>query len=140
VLDRGPDHARAKRPGQTALAAATFRRCPDAVTALLDAGADPALGRRSALATAAVFELPDMLELLQRRAGPETPQAHRASANSGPGSCPRGTGPSTGRCRGRTLRSPEVHHLLTAQRGWSGEEYERWLAEAFADALLVPSA
>ncbi|NMH95240.1 ankyrin repeat domain-containing protein [Pseudonocardia bannensis] len=65
LLARGADHARTNDRGQTALAAATFRRSAESVTALLDAGADPAQGHPSALATAAVFELPDMLELLQ---------------------------------------------------------------------------
>jgi ankyrin repeat protein len=65
LLARGADHARSNDRGQTALTAATFHRSVDSVTALLDAGADPAQGRQSALATAAFFELPDMLELLQ---------------------------------------------------------------------------
>nr|WP_219416662.1 ankyrin repeat domain-containing protein [Pseudonocardia nigra] len=65
LLARGADPARANDRGQTALAAATFRRSAEAVTALLDAGADPAQGAKSAIATAQVFELPDMLELLQ---------------------------------------------------------------------------
>jgi uncharacterized protein len=67
LLARGADPARVNDNGQTALAAATFCRSAAAVTALLDAGADPEQGRQSALATATVFELPDMLELLQRR-------------------------------------------------------------------------
>lgn len=66
LLARGADPARVNDHGQTALAAATFRRCGEAVTALLDAGADPAQGGQSALATATFFDLPDMLELLQR--------------------------------------------------------------------------
>lgn len=36
------------------------------------------------------------------------------------------------------LRSPEVHHLFTAVRGWSGADYERWLADSLVDALLGP--
>jgi len=34
------------------------------------------------------------------------------------------------------LRSPEMHYLLTAVRGWPGPEYERWLAAALIAALL----
>ena len=34
-----------------------------------------------------------------------------------------------------TLISPEVYELLVNDRGWSPEEYEQWLARAFADAL-----
>jgi uncharacterized protein len=67
LLARGADPARVNDRGQTALAAATFKRCGDAVTALLDAGADPTQGTQSALATAAFFDLPDMLELLKGR-------------------------------------------------------------------------
>lgn len=37
------------------------------------------------------------------------------------------------------LRAPEMHHLLTSVRGWSAQEYERWLADALVDALLQPS-
>lgn len=70
LLARGADPGRVNDRGQTALAAATFRSCTDAVTALLDAGADPAQGSQSALATATVFELPEMLELLHGRQRP----------------------------------------------------------------------
>ena len=58
------------RTGDTgALAAAVFRQEPDSVTALLDAGADPHLGERSAVAIASFFELPEMLLLLQAPRG-----------------------------------------------------------------------
>jgi ankyrin repeat protein len=70
LLARGADPGRVNDRGQTALAAATFRSSADAVTALLDAGADPAHGSQSALATATVFELPEMLEILHRRPRP----------------------------------------------------------------------
>lgn len=64
LLARGADHARLNDRGQSALAAAVFRQDTEAVTALLDAGADAGLGRQSALATATVFELPEMQALL----------------------------------------------------------------------------
>jgi ankyrin repeat protein len=67
LLERGADPARLNDRGQTALAAATFHRCAECVTALLAAGADAEQGSQSALATATFFDLPDMLELLQRR-------------------------------------------------------------------------
>ena len=35
-----------------------------------------------------------------------------------------------------TLMSPEVHHILTAERDWDADAYERWLARALAAALL----
>ncbi|MDI6105961.1 helix-turn-helix domain-containing protein [Actinoplanes sp. NEAU-A12] len=36
-----------------------------------------------------------------------------------------------------TLISPEVYELLVADRGWSPEEYEQWLARSLTDALLA---
>lgn len=35
-----------------------------------------------------------------------------------------------------TLMSPEVYRLLTDDRGWSPERYERWLADALITQLL----
>ena len=67
LLDRGADHSRANDRGQTALAAAVFRQSTDIVTRLLRAGADPDAGGPSARATAAFFDLPAMLELLDAR-------------------------------------------------------------------------
>jgi AcrR family transcriptional regulator len=37
-----------------------------------------------------------------------------------------------------TLNSVEVWHLLVRRRGWTDDEYEEWLARAFADAVLAP--
>ena len=39
-----------------------------------------------------------------------------------------------------TLMSPEVHRILTVDRGWSADRYERWLAGALADLLLPRQA
>jgi AcrR family transcriptional regulator len=36
-----------------------------------------------------------------------------------------------------TLISPEVYELLVGERGWSLDDYEQWLAQAFADALVT---
>lgn len=36
-----------------------------------------------------------------------------------------------------TLMAPEVHHLLTVERGWSVDRYERWLANALCALLLA---
>jgi hypothetical protein len=36
-----------------------------------------------------------------------------------------------------TLISPEVYELLVGDRGWSGDEYEQWLAQALTDALVA---
>lgn len=37
-----------------------------------------------------------------------------------------------------TLMSPEVHRILTSERGWSPDRYEKWVATALR-ALLLPS-
>lgn len=66
LLARGADTARVNDRGQTAIGAAVFRRAGPVVQALLDAGADPRLGRQSAYAVAEVFELADMRALLDR--------------------------------------------------------------------------
>jgi uncharacterized protein len=66
LLERRADHGRVNDKGQTALAAAVFRRDPDIVTDLLDAGADPDLGPRSAVTVATFFDLPEMLHLMGR--------------------------------------------------------------------------
>ena len=67
LLERGADHSRANDRGQTALAAAVFRQSTDTVARLLEAGADPDAGGPSARATAIFFDLPGMVELLDRR-------------------------------------------------------------------------
>ena len=64
LLARGADTGRVNDQGQTALGAAVFRRSVPGVTSLLAAGADPALGTRSALDIARFFDLPEMLALL----------------------------------------------------------------------------
>jgi len=38
-----------------------------------------------------------------------------------------------------TLMAPEVHHLLTVERGWSADRYERWLGNALCAMLLAPT-
>lgn len=39
-----------------------------------------------------------------------------------------------------TLSSAEVHQLLTEDRGWAGERYERWLGDTLIALLLPPPA
>jgi hypothetical protein len=65
LLARGADTARVNDRGQTAIGAAVFRQAGPVVRALLEAGADPRLGRQSAYAVAEVFELEDMRALLE---------------------------------------------------------------------------
>lgn len=38
------------------------------------------------------------------------------------------------------FNSPELHHLLTVERGWSPQLYEQWLARTLISALCVPPA
>jgi ankyrin repeat protein len=64
LLGHGADPERVNDRGQTALGAAVFRRSVPSVTALLQAGADPDAGGRSAREIAAVFELDEMAALL----------------------------------------------------------------------------
>ncbi len=66
LLERGADHARINDRGQTALAAAVFRKDHGIVTDLLAAGAEPDLGPKSAVAIATFFDLADTLDLLNR--------------------------------------------------------------------------
>jgi hypothetical protein len=39
-----------------------------------------------------------------------------------------------------SMNSPEFYLLLVEQRGWSLEEYERWLGDAWIQLLLEPGA
>lgn len=66
LLAHAADHGRINDRGQTPLAAAVFRQSTETVRHLLAAGADPDAGQPSARATAAFFELPEMLALLDR--------------------------------------------------------------------------
>jgi len=36
------------------------------------------------------------------------------------------------------LLSPDVHWILTGERGWSGDDYERWLSVSFRSLLKPP--
>ncbi len=66
LLDRSADTSRVNDRGQTALAAAVFRRAGDIVECLLGYGADPHLGGQSAYDVARFFGLADMTERLDR--------------------------------------------------------------------------
>ncbi len=37
-----------------------------------------------------------------------------------------------------TLTSADVHRLLTVDRGWTGEQYQRWLGDTLITLLLPP--
>jgi hypothetical protein len=34
-----------------------------------------------------------------------------------------------------TVLSPEVHHILTVERGWTAGQYERWLVRSLGTLL-----
>src|SRR5690348_6007992 len=38
------------------------------------------------------------------------------------------------------LLSPEVHRILTVERGWDADRYERWIARSLGTLLRNPSA
>ena len=39
-----------------------------------------------------------------------------------------------------TVLSPEVHHILTAERGWTAEQYEQWLVRSLGTLLRTEPA
>lgn len=79
LLARGADTARVNDRGQTALGAAVFRRSKRIVVALVEAGADPDGGGRTAREIAHFFELDDMQCLLPPR--PERAHERPDTAN-----------------------------------------------------------
>jgi ankyrin repeat protein len=64
LLAHGADPNRPNDRGQTPLAGAVFKDEPDVISALVAGGADPRAGQPSAVATAQMFERPDLLALL----------------------------------------------------------------------------
>jgi ankyrin repeat protein len=67
LLERKADTDRVNDNGQTALGSAVVRKSTEIVTMLLDAGADPEAGARSASDVARFFKLDEMLALLESR-------------------------------------------------------------------------
>jgi uncharacterized protein len=65
LLERGADPNRPNDRGQTPLAGAVFKGEAEVIRVLVAGGADPEAGHPSALATAALFERPDLAELLR---------------------------------------------------------------------------
>ncbi len=112
LLGRGADTERVNDRGQTALGAATFRQQREIVQLLLDAGADPNAGGRSALEVAAFFELAEMTVLLTdhlRVAVRPNLRSARAGRNSVRGSDHSGQSPAP--LNFRRLGSLDSHHL-----------------------------
>jgi ankyrin repeat protein len=69
LLEHGAVVDSANDRGQTALAAAVFKQSEPTVRLLLEAGANQDAGSPSAIDTARFFELPEMIALLDARAG-----------------------------------------------------------------------
>jgi ankyrin repeat protein len=64
LLQRGADPDRPNDRGQTPLAGAVFKGETAVVKALMAGGADPHAGQPSAVATAQLFERPDLVALM----------------------------------------------------------------------------
>jgi uncharacterized protein len=64
LLDRHAETDRVNEQGQTPLAGAVFKDAREVVTVLVEAGADPEAGAPSAVETATMFGMTEMLELL----------------------------------------------------------------------------
>jgi ankyrin repeat protein len=67
LLERGADPDRPNDRGQTPLAGAVFKGERAVIEALLDGGADPAAGIPSAVETARMFGLDDLVALFEGR-------------------------------------------------------------------------
>jgi uncharacterized protein len=65
LLERGADPGRPNDRGQTPLAGAVFKGERAVIDALLDGGADPAAGIPSAVETARMFGLDDLVALFE---------------------------------------------------------------------------
>jgi len=87
------------------------------------------------LATAAQVD-PDAAELLAEiRRQRHTGQSRIVAALEARGALDPGLGTSEAADIVYALLSPEVHRILTVERGWPADRYERWIARSLATLL-----
>lgn len=91
-----------------------------------------------ALASAATVdeEAADMLAITRRQR--HVGQSRIVSALADRGALAEGLTETAAADSAYTLMSPEVHRILTIERGWRPDEYQRWLAAALRALLLPP--
>jgi AcrR family transcriptional regulator len=91
------------------------------------------------LATAAQVD-PDAVGLLAEiRRQRHTGQSRIVAALQGQGALDPGLDSSEAADMVYALLSPDVHRILTVERGWPADTYERWIARSLA-ALLPPAS
>jgi hypothetical protein len=91
------------------------------------------------LATAAQVD-PDAAGLLaETRAQRHTGQSRIVAALQALGALDPGLDSSEAADMVYALLSPDVHRILTVERGWPAERYERWIAHSLA-TLLPPAS
>jgi TetR/AcrR family transcriptional regulator, regulator of autoinduction and epiphytic fitness len=89
------------------------------------------------LATAAQVD-PEMAELLaETRRQRHTGQSRIVAALDARGALDPGLGKAEAADIAYALLSPEVHRILTVERGWPADRYERWIARSLA--TLMPT-
>ena len=88
-----------------------------------------------ALATASAVD-PDAAQLLDEiRRQRHTGQSRIAAALSARGALDPGLDGTEAADIAYAALSPEVHHLLTVERGWTAEQYQQWLVRSLGTLL-----
>jgi AcrR family transcriptional regulator len=92
------------------------------------------------LATAAQVD-PEAAELLAEiRRQRHTGQSRIVAALAGTGALDPGLDKAEAADMVYALLSPDVHRILTVERGWPADRYERWIARSLATLLPAASA
>ena len=133
VLERADPQAMRQEPDQRRqlqLFAAGITRQLERVRPMND------LLRSAAAVDPEIAALRDDLQLRQRRQGMRT-VAGWLTGNAG---LRDGMSTEDAAAILWTVTSPEVHRMLRVDRGWSVEQFERWLTQSLLDMLLPPDA